>query len=140
MQSYAGTEQLYLGRFRRGQSVNITLSLAENPDDSPLVKYWLEGTSSVTEESMPFIRSRGVTFYTSRYLGVDFDDGNYAAVISYDIDGVTYTAVRYFAVQGGDETAPIIGILEIDRPLGRGVVTHQDDGTVKVGYKPKLRR
>lgn len=140
MQSYAGTEQLYLGKFSRGQSVNITLSLAENPDDSPVATYWLEGTTNVAQESIPIIRSRGVTFYVSRYLGSEFEDGNYAAVIHYDIDAVTYTAVRYFAVQGGDESAPIIGILEIDRPLGRGVVSHQADGTVKVGYKPKLRR
>lgn len=137
MQSYAGTEQLYIGRFSRGQSINLTLSLAENPDDSPVIRFWLTGTTNVLTVSMPIIRSRGVTFYLRQYLSDEFTDGCYAAVISYDIDAATFTAVRYFEVQGGDASTPVISILEIDRALGRGIVTQQDDGLVKIGYKPR---
>lgn len=134
-----GRGQQYWGKFSRGQYLNVILNAESTTDDVPVVKYWREGTDEVDQESVPFVKSRDTTFYLARFLGEEFTDGNYAAVIQYEIDATEYVAVGYFQVQGGEGTAPVIGLLEIDRSLGRAVVMQRADNTVYLGYRPRRR-
>jgi len=126
---------LYLGKVARGQYFNITLTTTELPDATPTVTFWREGTDSIETLDMPYVK--GKTFSLRKLAGTSYDDGNYAAVIVYTIDAVDYTAISYFQVQGGDGYPPIVSVTEIDRSLGRAVVTQDEHGTMMIGYRPR---
>ena len=127
--------QLYLGKVARGQYFNITLTTTELPDATPTVTFWREGTDSIETLDMPYVK--GKTFSLRKLAGTSYDDGNYAAVIVYTIDAVDYTAISYFQVQGGEGASPIVSVAEIDRSLGRAVVTQDEHGTMMIGYRPR---
>ena len=127
--------QLYLGKVARGQYFNLTLTTTELPDATPTVTFWREGSTSVETLTMPYIK--GKTFALRKMAGSSYTDGAYAAVMVYTIDAVNYTAISYFQVQGGDGSPPIVSVTEIDRSLGRAVVTQDEDGTMMIGYRPR---
>lgn len=127
--------QLYLGKVARGQYFNITLTCTELPDGTPTVTFWRNGTDSVETLSMPYIK--GKTFFLRKLAGETYTDGTYAAVIVYTISAVEYTAISYFQVQGGEGASPIVSVAEIDRSLGRAVVTQDEHGTMMIGYRPR---
>jgi hypothetical protein len=129
--------QSYWGKFARGSHINILWANIELPDDVPVVTYWREGSVSIGTESLHFVKSPNRTFLIRKLLDESFTDGNYIAAIVYDVDSVQYTAFGYFQVQGGIGEAPIIALTEIDRPLGRAVVTQDELGNALIGYKPK---
>lgn len=130
-------QQLFWGRFARGQHLNVILNIDQLPDDVPTVTYWLEGTTELLTESMPIIKSPNKTFFIRKLMDNNFDDGHYAAVMEYVLSGRRYAAIGYFQVQGGIGTAPITALMEIERGLGRAVVSASEDGSVSIGYKPR---
>jgi len=132
-----GRDCLYWGKFSRGQYVNVVLNTEELPDDVPTVKYWLEGSTNVASEQIPYIKSPNKTFFTRLFLSDNFLDGSYVAVMQYELSSVQYVSLGYFQVQGGIGTSPIIAMMEIDRALGRAVVTQDDSGQALIGYRPK---
>lgn len=130
--------QYYWGKFSRGQYVNVILQPDTDPADVPVVDYWYEGTSIVQSETMPYIRGTDTTFFYRKFLDSNFINGNYAAVMRFPIDSIDYVSIGYFQVQGGDEDAPVTSIIELDRGLGRAVVSVSSDGTAKMGYRPRI--
>lgn len=130
--------QSYWGKFSRGQYLNVIINPDEVPDDVPVVKFWLEGSSLVEAQSIPIIKSPNNTFFFRKLIDGNYLDGNYCAVMRFTVALVDYTSIGYFQVQGGVGTAAISSMIEIDRTLGRGVVMFLDDGEIKIGYKPRL--
>lgn len=128
-------KQLYLGKFSRGQYFNVTLTTPELPDSTPTLTFWREGGTSIETLTMPYVKGR--TFAIRKMAGESFTDGVYAAVMVYTINAVDYTAISYLQVQGGEGGAPVVSITEIDRTLGRAVVTQDEDGTMMIGYRPR---
>lgn len=126
----------YWGRFSRGQYVNVILNLPSLPDSPPVAKFW-NGTDLVLEELMPRIKAPTRTFRLVKMLDELFEDGQYTVVMKSLFSGSQRIHVGYFEVQGGTGSAPLISLMEIDRTLGRAVVSQAHDGEVMIGYKPK---
>lgn len=132
-------DQYYWGRFSRGQYLNIMWNPSETPDDVATVDFWLEGTTLKTSITLPVLDEERFVFGFPILLNGDFEDGNYAAVIRFSSGGVSYSSVAYFEARGGEAFPPVIAILEVDRTLGRGVVTQDAEGEMLIGYDPRLR-
>lgn len=129
--------QTYWGRFSRGSHLNVSVNPDTLPDDVPVVTYWREGTTAVATEELHYVKGPSNSFLIRKLLTEDFLDGNYVAVMEYEVDSVELTAIGYFQVQGGIGEAPIISLTEITRTLGQAVVTQDEAGVVMIGYKPK---
>lgn len=128
----------YWGRFSRGQYLNVMWNPEEEPEGTATVDFWLEGTSIVKSIGLPALDDVYNTFGYSLLLDNDFEDGNYVAVIRF-VSGVTaQCSLGYLSVMGGTGSPPIIGIMEIDRTLGRSVITQDADGRFMIGYQPQL--
>lgn len=128
---------VYLGRHRRGTKLSILLKVALPPDATPIVDFWLEGTTKILTARMPLVSSN--FFALDQYLGDEFDDGAYVATIRYDVATARQPQqFRYFDVRGGDSTGHVIAVHPMRRPLGDAVVTVCEDGTARIGYKPRL--
>jgi len=125
----------YVGRYTRGQKVCLGVITSELPDACPTVDFWLNGTTKVASVPMP--QAKDTVFIMNKFLSSAFIDGSYIAVISYSIDGNDSTHLRYFEVAGGSGVGHVINLHELRRPLGRAVVTHNQDGSFKIGYNPR---
>jgi hypothetical protein len=130
----------YWGRLARGEYLQVQWQLLDQPDDVPTVDFWLDGTTNVLSIQLPVLDPTRNIFGYTQLLDGNFEDGQYGAVIRFTVGTVAYASVAYFEVMGGVGTAPVIGLLEIDRPLGRAIVSHEADGDVKLGYKPQIVR
>lgn len=128
---------VYLGRHRRGTKLSILLKTPSAPDATPIVGYYLNGITLVKTTRLP---QKSANFFADDvFLDSDFEDGTYVAVIRYDIASVRQPQqFHYFEVRGGDATGHAIAIHEMRRPLGRAVVTVNEDGTAHIGYNPRL--
>lgn len=132
------SQQLYLGRFRRGQKLSITMFPSQLTDECPIVDFWLEGTDKITSVKLPLTNKRAPCFAVDVFLSSGFPDGHYVAVIRYEITGSPSQHYQYFQVTGGDAVGHVVGVHEIRRPLGRAVIMHRDDGNVAMAYKPRV--
>lgn len=130
------TTSCYVGRYTRGEKVCLSLVCSDLPDACPTVDFWRNGTTNVATDAMP--QADGNVFILNKYLSSSFLDGSYIAVISYSIDGNESVHIRYFEVIGGSGVGHVINLHELRRPLGRAVVTHNQDGSFKIGYNPRV--
>lgn len=126
----------YWGRHSRGQYINVILNLPGLPDDVPVAKFW-NGSDLVLEVALPRIKAPTRTFRLIKLLDELFEDGQYTVVMESAFEGDQRVDIAYFEVQGGIGSSPFISLMEIDRSLGRAVVSQAHDGTVMIGYKPK---
>lgn len=129
-------DDYYWGKFSRGQYVHLTWNPPLEPNSTAEVDFWHEATTLVKTVGLPILDDEDFVFGMPQFLDDDFDDGNYVAVIRYSAGVVTASTIGYFQVSGGTGKAPVIGLLEIDRALGRGIVYHRNDGVVYIGYDP----
>lgn len=132
----------YLGRYRRGQELSLLVTPSDLPTACPIVDYWLEGTTKVLAVQLPLVKGDGFIagslFAFQQYLGNAFLDGHYIATVRYIVGYQTTVHYRYFEVIGGSGAGHVINLHELRRPLGRAVVTHSQDGSVKIGYNPRV--
>lgn len=130
------TTHAYIGSYRRGGRLPIHIRLITDPDECPTVDLWLNGTTLKKTFQLP--RRSGQNFSLWKFLDGDIIDGEYVAAIRYEHSAVQSTHYRYFKVSGGDPRGQVIGIQEIRRPLGRALVTINENGTVQIGYNPRV--
>jgi hypothetical protein len=130
------TFQSYLGKFSRGKYVNLLLEIPQLPDLVPIVALW-NGSTLIDQIEMPRIKAASVVFRLTKLLDNQYTDGQYMAAMRFVIAGNTYCSVGYFQVVGGDGTAPNIAISEIDRAAGRAVVSQDNEGYIRLGYRPR---
>jgi len=128
----------YWGRFSRGQFLNIIWSPPELPDTIATVDFWLEGTTLVDSVLLPVLDEERPVFGYSMMLGTDFEDGNYVIVIRFSSGTIRQCTLSYMTVQGGIGSQPIISIIELNRTLGRAVVTQDGGGECLIGYQPTM--
>jgi len=132
------SHQLFIGRFRRGQKLSITMIPSQLTDECPVVDFWLEGTTKVKTVKLPLTNKNTPCFSVDVFLNALFEDGHYVATIRYDITGTQSQHYQYFQVTGGEAEGCVVGVHEIRRPLGRAVIMHRDDGNVAMAYKPRV--
>jgi len=131
-------EEKFIGRFRRGQKVTISVIPTRLPIAVPEIDFWLEGTTKVKTVKLP-VKNRALPLFSSNiFLDANFPDGHYVAVIKYQIGINQCVAYQYFDVVGGDSVGSVVGVTEIRRPLGKAIVTQRDDGNIAMGYRPRL--
>lgn len=130
--------QHYWGRFARGQTMNVLWNPESEPDDVATVDFWLEGTTIVKTIQIPILDDERPVFGYPYMISADFEDGNYAAVIRFTSTSASYCSIGYFEVRGGVPYAPVIGLLEIERTLGRAAVTQDRTGDILIGYHPTI--
>ena len=130
------TFQSYLGKFSRGMYVNLILEIPQLPDLVPIVALW-NGSTLVEQIEMPRIKAASKVFRLTKLLDNQYTDGQYIAAMRFVIAGNTYCSVGYFQVIGGTGTAPNIAISEIDRAAGRAVVSQDNEGYIRLGYRPR---
>lgn len=129
-------DQYYWGKFSRGQYVHLTWNPPLEPNTTATVDFWHEATTLVRSVGLPILDDEDLVFGMPQFLDEDFDDGNYVAVIRYSAGVVAASTIGYFQVSGGTGTTPVIGLLEIDRALGRAVVMQRANGDLFAGYEP----
>lgn len=125
----------YIGRFSRGQFVNIPFAPLYITDDVPLVKIW-NGTEYMDEFYLPAGDPDDPLFVKRLFLSNLYEDGYYIMVIQFAVDFIEYVEARYFHVTGGVATQPVTSVLEIQRPLGQAVVAFHNNGDTLMGYNP----
>lgn len=125
----------YIGRFSRGQFVNIPFAPLYLTDDVPLVKIW-NGTEYMDEFYLPAGDPDDPLFVKRLFLNSRYEDGYYIMVIQFAVDFIEYVEARYFHVTGGVATQPVTSVLEIQRPLGQAVVAFHNNGDTLMGYNP----
>lgn len=129
----------YLGRFSRGQYVVLVCSSGLLPADVPVVDIWRNGAEMMREVELPRIKAPDKVFRLSILMDEDFTDGVYSAVCRMEVNGVQKVVNAIFEVVGGEGLSPLISVTEIDRALGRAIVSQSAAGTCKIGYKPRRR-
>jgi len=132
--------QVDLGRLRRGESLSLSIHTDELPDACPEVVFLLEGNTEIKTISLPLTDSANGIFTLSYFLGAEFVDGKYLAMIQYTINGITTYHVRYFEVTGGEPQGSVIAVTEIRRALGEAVIMHREDGYISMGYNAKVEQ
>lgn len=130
------TSSGFIGRFQRGGNLALTIIPADTPAACPIVDYWHLGTTKVLSVRMPPADDN--VFALKQFIGPQFVDGTYVASVRYDVDGVRSQHFYYFEVIGGEPKGVVVGIHELRRPLGRAVVTLNENGTANIGYNPRL--
>lgn len=126
----------YLGKHRRGDYVSVILPFEQQPDDVPIVDVWKEGADNIMTFQMPIVEDEDVVFIKKLFIDDSFEDGHYAMVARFDIAHRPYGSIFYMEVQGGESIAPITSLLEIDRSLGRAVISVGNLGVASMGYSP----
>lgn len=130
------TSSGFIGRYQRGGTIAIQVTPADTPDACPIVDFWHLGNSERLTAQLPPVDDN--TFALKVFVGPQFIDGTYVASVRYDVDGIRSQHFYYFEVIGGEAKGVVVGIHELRRPLGRAVVTLNEDGTAKIGYNPRL--
>lgn len=127
----------YIGRHRRGQRVSLLLWVPIEPDATPQVKVY--GSSGTLVKTLRIPRKSANFFAIDHFLDDDYVDDVYVATIRYDVSTVRQPQqFRYFQVVGGSAKGCAIAIHELRRPLGRAVITLNENGTVNMGYNPRV--
>ena len=131
-------QQQYWGRFSRGQFLNVMWNPEYKPDGVAEIDFWHEATTIVKTITLPATDDVYTVFGQRMLLDNNFIDGNYVAVIRFSSGAVAQCSLGYLSVMGGTGSPPVIGVLEIDRTLGRSVITQDGDGRFMIGYQPQL--
>lgn len=116
----------------------LHLRLLTLPDACPTVDFWLEGTTLKKTVLLP--KKTDTNFSLGVFLDGNFTDGHYVAAIRYTHSAVQSQHYRYFKVVGGDPRGQVVGVQEIRRPLGRAVVQINENGTMQIGYNPRIEQ
>lgn len=127
----------YLGKFSRGQYVNVAFAPLYLPDDIPDVRVW-NGVEYMDTFDIPASDPEEAVFSKRLFLNNLYEDGYYIMVIRFAVDHVDYCEFRYFHVQGGVATEPVTSVLEIQRSLGQAVVAFRNNGDTLIGYNPSV--
>lgn len=130
-------DRYYWGRYSRGQYMNLTWLPEFLPDDIAEIDFWHEATTIVKTVSIPVLEEDDAVFGRSMLVDGDMVDGNYVAVIRFQSGTISQCAIGYFQVIGGTGEPAVVSLLEIDRPLGRAVITQDSEGLVMAGYDPR---
>jgi len=130
-------DKYYWGRFSRGQTINIMWHPELLPDDIATMDVWLEATTIVKTITIPVLEEDDAVFGIPLLLDEDMVDGNYVAVTRFQSGTIDQCTLSYFQVIGGTGEPAIVSLLEIDRPLGRAVITQDASGEVLMGYDPR---
>ncbi len=132
-------QMVYWGRFARGEYLNAMLSVPGDINEVPSIEFWLEGTSIIKTSALPTIDHANKTFGMPILLDDSFVDGHYCAVMGLRVtaSGIDYASIALFDVVGGIGEAPIISLAEVDRSLGRAVISQDAEGLVRLGYNPR---
>lgn len=129
----------YVGRKRRGQKVGIFVQAINiEPEAAPTVFMYHEGTTKVKEFQLPLVSATSRLFGQLVYLDDDYDDGHYVAVIQYSQDVWTSQHYRQFEVIGGEGVGHVLACHVVRRTIGTGIIKHTQDGTIRIGYNPRL--
>lgn len=124
-----------LGRYRRGQRIGLGVNAGE-PDAAPVADFWYHGLSKEASASLPKI-SDGM-FGLSQFLDSRFIDGQWVAIVRYEVASVPSYHYFHFEIKGGNPKGAVVAIHELRRPLGRAVVTITENGAANIGYNPRL--
>lgn len=131
-------DQYYWGRFSRGQFLNVMWHPEEEPEGVATIEFWHEATTIVKTITLPSLDDVHISYGFNLLLDSKFIDGNYVAVIKFTSGVTDQCSLGYLSVMGGTGSPPVINILEIDRTLGRSVITQDSDGRFMIGYQPQL--
>ncbi len=128
----------YVGRKRRGQKIGIFVQAINIiPEEAPTVFMFRDDTL-VKEFQLPLVSATSRLFGQSVYLDDDYDDGHYVAVIRYSQDVWVSQHYRYFEVIGGQGVGHVLACHVVRRTIGTGIIKHTQDGTIRIGYNPRL--
>ena len=107
------------------------------PDDIATMDVWLEATTIVKTITIPVLEEDDAVFGRSILVDDLFEDGNYVGVIRFTSGLIAQSSLVYFQVIGGTGEPAVVSLLEIDRPLGRAVITQDSEGLIMAGYDPR---
>lgn len=125
-----------LGRFRHGDTVDVSVSLPSIPDSPPLATLYGPTGQPVTSYYMP--TRDGLEFSVSPTVGA-WALGTFSVSIAYSISGVPSSLVVLFdVVPGGDSGGSIISMHVHSRPESNYVVAQLSSGVVVQGRNPHL--
>jgi hypothetical protein len=137
---------MYLGRYRVGDAVPLTLQTvntsdtATAPDRAPYAFLW-SPSALVATIRMPIhaaFRTTGLFKYLLR-LGHKFAVGNYNVVYRYDIASAREQHVDVFdIVDGGRHDGPILSMHTFDRPDSVFILQHVASGRILRGRNPVI--
>lgn len=135
---YDAPTSRYIGRFRRGQNFSVYLIPSELLAECPTLDIYHEGTTLIRSVQMPANNRSIPLFSYKKFIDADFIDGHYVGVITARRGIDTTQHLVYFEVTGGEAIGSVVGVTELQRPLGRAVVMQRDDGNIAMGYKPRV--
>lgn len=127
-----------LGRHRRGEKLAIVAVCPAAPTDCPIVDIWLEGTTKIKTFKLPSVESSKTIFALDALLDSEYEDGHYVMSIRYTAETVLHQIFRFFEVMGGSASGTVISIIEMNRLLGKAVISQREDGRISMGYNPRV--
>lgn len=133
----AASSGLYLGRFRRGDSVPLGFSTPVIPDAPPIAIVLDSNSAQVYAAMMPaFDRSR-LSFTSDLFIGLAFSPGSFQVYYHSVINGTaTLQHGSFDVVSGGDSGGAILSMYSLDRSEVMCVIAQLEDGHLVLGRNP----
>jgi hypothetical protein len=129
-------KEIYAGRFRRGDTIDVPLFVATMPDACPVVSI-CNNLGVVVVLQSPKIRDN--VFNLAVYLGSLFTNDSYLAIIQYSTGSgaIDHVAFVGFDVLGGDAQGSVINVHSASRQRGVAVIRHTEDARIRLAYKTR---
>lgn len=129
----------YLGRFRRGDKVPLSCSLASVPDSAPVTVILDEDSATLAAFLLPRSGVTRTEFGLAYRLGESAALGRFQVSHQASVAGVTTTRYQSFdVVAGGDSGGEVIALYSFERPDAVRVVAQLGGGRMVRGDNPRV--
>lgn len=130
---------LYLGRYRRGDKVDLSLSLPSTPDAPPIAVVLDSDSTQIASMMMPAANQDRTNFALPLPVGLPYSVGSFSVYFHYTIAGTTsLKQVTFDVVSGGDSGGSVIALYSLDRVESRCIVAQLDSGALVLGKTPTV--
>jgi hypothetical protein len=129
-----------LGRVRRGDWAELTLSTTAVPDSPPVAIILDNSMATVATLMMPATTPDGLNFSLPLQISLAYSVGTFSVFYHYKLAGQsTIQQQTLEVVPGGDSGGAVISMYSIDRPEVRSLVAQLDSGVLVLGRSPSVK-
>lgn len=130
---------VYLGRYRRGDVVQLPFSSDSVPDAAPVVVIVKTTGGQVDAFPIPATDRSLLDFGYPLFIGQPYSLGSFRAYCHFTIGGVEALKQATFdVIAGGDSGGAVISLHGVDRPEARSVIAQLASGRLVLGSNPRL--
>jgi hypothetical protein len=131
---------MYLGRFRRGDTVSLLLALDSTPDAPPIAVVLDSDSVQILSKMMPAVDGRRTVFSLPLTVSLAFAVGSFSVYFHIVIAGTqTLKQATFEVVPGGDSGGSVIALYSLDRTDSRCVVAQLASGVLVLGKSPTVQ-